>query len=252
MEAAPAPAKEITVGDVVGETFSTYGQNLGALLGASIVVFVVIGLVSGLFQNAGGVILGLLAGIVRLIGYALYTGFVVRLVQDMRDGRRDQTVGDLFASATGAILPLIVFGILFGIAVGIGFLLLIIPGLILITFWCVGAPAIVVEREGPIGAFGRSWRLVRGDAWSVFAALLVILIIVIVIQFILAAIATPISDGAILVASIISTIITAPIFALAVSVMFFDLGGGREAAAPAAATEPAPTEPPPPPTAPPG
>ena len=248
MEAAPAPVKRITVGDVVGETFSTYGQNLGALIGSAIVVFVIIGLVSGLLQNAGGAVLALLAGIVRLVGYALFTGFVVRLVQDTRDGKRDQTVGDLFSSATGAIVPLIVFGILFGIAVGIGFVLLIIPGLILLTFWCVGAPAIVVEREGPIGAFGRSWNLVRGDAWSVFAALLVILIIVIVIQFILGAIATPISDGAIIVASSISTIITAPIFAIAVSVMFFDLGGGRAAAAPAVPTEP----PPPPPPAPAG
>jgi hypothetical protein len=243
VEAARAPAKRISVGEVVSETFSTYGQNLVALLGSALVVFVVVGLVSGLLQSAGGVVLGLLAGIVRLVGYALFTGFVVRLVQDTRDGRRDQTVGDLFSSATGAILSLIVFGILFGIAVGIGFILLIIPGLVLLTFWCVGAPAIVVEREGPIGAFGRSWNLVRGDAWSVFAALLVILIIVIVIQFILAAIATPISDGAIVIASIISTVITAPIFAIAVSVMFFDLGGGRAAAAAPAA----PTEPPPPP-----
>src|ERR671919_219463 len=240
MEAAPAPAKQITVGGVVDETFSIYGQNAGALIGSAIVVFVIVGLVSGLLQNAGGVVLGLLAGIIRLAGYALYAGFVVRLVQDVRDGRRDQTVGDLFSSAAPAILALIIFGILFGIGVGIGFILLIIPGLILITFWSVGAPAIVIEDAGPIEAFGRSWRLVRGDAWSVFAALLVVLLIVIVIGVILGIIATPIGNGATVVASIISTVITAPIFALAVSVMFFDLGGGRAAAAPAAPTEPRP------------
>ena len=174
MEAAPAPAKRITVGGVVNETFSIYGGNAVALLGVSIVVFVIVGLVSGLLQNAGGVILGLIGGIIQLAGYALYTGFVVRLVQDVRDGRRDQTIGDLFTSAAPAILALIVFGILFGIGVGIGFILVIIPGLILITFWSVGAPVIVVERAGPIEAFGRSWRLVRGDAWSVFAALLAV------------------------------------------------------------------------------
>jgi hypothetical protein len=247
MEATPAPAKRITVGGVVNETFSIYGANAVALLGASIVVFVIVGLVSGLLQNAGGVVLGLLGGIIELAGYALYTGFVVRLVQDVRDGRRDQTIGDLFSSAAPAILALIVFGILFGIGVGIGFFLVIIPGLILITFWSVGAPAIVVEGAGPIEAFGRSWRLVRGDAWSVFAALLVILLIVIAIRIVLSAIAIPVSDGAIVIASIISGVITAPIFALAVSVMYFDLGGGRAAAAPPSSTEPpAPTEPPPP------
>jgi hypothetical protein len=247
VEAAPAPAKRITVGGVVNETFSIYGGNAVALLGVSIVVFVIVGLVSGLLQNADSVVLGLLGGIIQLAGYALYTGFVVRLVQDVRDGRRDQTIGDLFSSAAPAILALIVFGILFGIGVGIGFILVIIPGLILITFWSVGAPVIVVERAGPIEAFGRSWRLVRGDAWSVFAALLVILLIVIAIGVVLGAIATPIGNGATVIASIISSVITAPIFALAVSVMYFDLGGGRAAAAPPSRAEPpAPTEPPPP------
>src|SRR5215216_1963681 len=185
MEGTPRPAERISVGRVVSETFSIYGQNLAALLGAAIGVFVIVGVAVGLLQNAGGVILGILAGIIQLVGYALFIGFVVRLVQDVRDGRRDHTVGDLFSAAAPAILSLIIFSILFGIGVGIGFVLLIIPGLILLTFWSVGAPAIVVEDAGPLEAFGRSWRLVRGDAWSVFAALLVVLLIVIVIGIVL-------------------------------------------------------------------
>jgi hypothetical protein len=240
VEAARAPARKVSIGNVINETFSIYGQNAGALIASSIVVFVVVGLVSGLLQTAGEAVLGLLAGIVRLAGYALFTGFVVKLVDDVRDGRRDQTVGDLFSSAAPAIVSLIVFGILFGVGVTIGLVLLIVPGLILLTFWSVGAPAIVVEGAGPIEAFGRSWRLVRGDAWSVFATLVVVLLIVIVIGVVLGVIATPISDGATVVASIISGVITAPIFALAVSVMFFDLGGGRAADAPAVSTEPPP------------
>jgi hypothetical protein len=240
MEATPAPAKRISVGGVLNETFSIYGQNVAALIGSAIVIFVIVGLLSGLLQNAGGVFLALLAGIVRLAGFALFTGFVVKLVQDVRDGRRDQSVGDLVSSAAPAIVSLIIFGILFGIGVGIGLILLIIPGLILLTFWSVGAPAIVVEGAGPIEAFQRSWGLVRPDAWSVFATLGVVLLIVIAIGVVLGVIATPISNGATVVASIISNVITAPIFALAVSVMFFDLGGGRAAAAPAAPTEPRP------------
>jgi hypothetical protein len=240
MEATHAPARRISVGAVIGETFSVYGQHAWPLISSAIVVFVIVGLVSGLLQNAGGVVLALLAGIIRLAGYALFTGFVVRLVQDVRDGRRDQTVGDLFSAAAPAILPLIVFGILFGIGVGIGLILVIIPGLILLTFWSVGAPAIVVERAGPIEAFGRSWGLVRSEPWSVFATLVVVLLIVIAIGVVLGAIATPISDGATVVASIISSVITAPIFALAVSVIYFDLGGGPAPPAPAEPTQPPP------------
>jgi hypothetical protein len=238
MEATSAPAKRISVGDVVNETFSIYGANIGPLIGSSVVVFVIVGIVDGILQNAGGLVLGILAGIVSLAAHALYTGFVVKLVEDVRDGRRDQTIGDLFSSAAPAILPLILFAILFAIGVFIGFVLIIVPGLILLTFWSVGAPAIVAEGVGPTEAFGRSWRLVRGSAWSVFGSILVVLLIVIVIGFILVAIANPIGNGAILVANIIAGVITAPIFSLAISVMFFDLGGGQVAEVPAPPAEP--------------
>src|SRR5262245_40398961 len=173
MESAQKP---IGVGDILGESFTIYREHAGPLIGAALVVFLVVAVASWLLQNEGGVILGVLAAIVRLVGYAIFTGFVVRLVQDVRDGRRDQTMGDLFSSASPAIVPLIAFGILFSIGVGIGFLLLIIPGLFLLTMWSVGAPAIVIEDEGPIGAFGRSWKLVSGSGWTVFGILLVTLL----------------------------------------------------------------------------
>jgi hypothetical protein len=239
MEAA---RRQIGIGDVLKETFSIYGQNFGALIGGALIVFVLVGIASGLLQNAGGLILGTLALIIELVGRAIFVGFVVKLVEDVRDGRRDHTVGDLFSSASDAIVPLILFGILFGIGVGIGFLLLIIPGFFLLTMWSVGAPAIVVEKEGVIGAFGRSWKLVWGDGWRVFAVLVVVFLIVLAVSVVLAAIANPIGAGAVLVAATISAVITAPIYAIAVSVLFFDLGGGGQVAAeqaPAATPPPA-------------
>lgn len=229
MSASTGPRGRIRVGNVINETFAVYSQNFGALIMSALVVFLLIGVVTGLLQRSGGVVLNVIAGIIQLAAYALYTGFVVQLVRDVRDGRRDYAVGDLFSAATPAIIPLALFGLMFGIAVAIGFILIIIPGLILLTFWCVGAAAIVVENAGPIEAFGRSWNLVRGDAWSVFGTLLVVFIIIVVIQVVLAVIATPIGTAAIVVASIISSVITAPISAIAISVMFFDLGGGAGA-----------------------
>lgn len=258
MEAAqpPSPAKQVRPGDVVSETFSTYGQNFGALFGSAIAVFVVVGLAAGVLQGIGGIILGLVAAALRIAGQALFVGFVVELVRDVRDGRRDQTVGDLFSAASPFILPLIGFGILFGVGVAIGFIFIIVPGLILLTFWSVGAPAIVVEGIGPIDAFGRSWRLVRGQAWSVFGALLLIWLIVLVIWFVFAAIANPIGNGEVStwIASILSTTLTAPIFAIAATVIYFDLAGddgGNPAGAVSPSMEPPASEPPPPPPPPP-
>jgi len=61
----------------------------------------------------------------------------------------------------------------------------------------------------------------------------------------------PIGNGATVVAAIVSNTVTAPIYALAVSAIFFDLGGRATAApaAPGAPPPPRPTEPPPPPPA---
>jgi len=245
------PAKRIGVGDVISETFSLYGQNVGALLGSAIVVFAIVGLISGLLQNTGSVILILVATAVRVAGDALYVGFVVQLVSDARDGRRDQTVGDLFSAAAPYILPLIGFGILAGIGIAIGFLLIVVPGLILLTFWSVGAPSIVVEGQGVFDAFGRSWKLVRGEGWSVFGVLLLTFLIVVVVEAILGAIGAAIGVGGFIVAVIIASAITAPVYALAVSVLFFDLGGGSgvESVPGEAPAAPSPPSPPPPPPA---
>lgn len=240
MEATSVPERRISVGDVINETFSIYGQQFVPLIGSAILVFIVVGIASGLLSAGSGVILALLASLVQLVGHLLYVGFVVKLVEDVRDGRRDEDIGDLFSSATPAILPLIGFSILAGIGVAIGLVLIIIPGLVLLTFWSVGVPAIVAERAGVFDAFGRSWNLVRGNAWSAFGVLVIVTLIWVAVGVVLVATANPIGDGAILVANVVAGALTAPIFALAVSVMFFDLGGGRVVEAPAAAAPPPP------------
>jgi len=203
------------------------------LIGTSILVAVVVGVIVGLLNDAGGFFLQVLASIVELIGAALFTGFVVRLVQDVRDGRRDMSVGDLFESAMPAIGSLILFSILYGIAVTIGLFLLIIPGLILMTIWAVGAPSIVAEGAGPIEAFGRSYELVRGQAWTVFGVLVCVFLIMIVAAIIAGIIGAAIGGvvGAIIVGIIVLALFM-PVSALVASTLFFDLGGG--AAAPAA------------------
>jgi len=251
MEASPQQPKRIAVGDVISETFSVYGQNFGALIGSALAVFVIVGLIAGLLQS-GGVILILLGAIVQLVGYALYTGFVVELVSDVRDGRRDSTVGDLFSAASPYIMPLIGFGILFGIAAGIGFFLFIIPGLFLVTIWAVGAPSIVVEDTGAIGAFGRSRELVKGNGWQVLGIIVVVFLILVGVSIVLGIIATPIGDGASIVASIISNVLTAPVYAITAAVLFFNLGGGASTPATPTTPPPAASAPPPPPPPPAG
>ena len=55
--------------------------------------------------------------------------------------------------------------------------LVIAPGLYLITIWAVIVPVIVIERSGALAAFGRSRQLVRGRGLHVFATLVLVYVI---------------------------------------------------------------------------
>src|SRR4029079_10554080 len=109
---------------------------------------------------------------------------------------------------------LILNGILYGIAVAIGFVLFIVPGLILITIWAVVAPSIVVENQGVIDAFGRSRELVRGNGWSVFLTILMAFLIVVIISLVFGVIGAAIGDAGRVIIGAIGNVLTVPIYAL--------------------------------------
>lgn len=214
----------VDVGGVIRRVFQIYGDQAGVLIGAAAVVFVVIGIISALLVVIAPV-LAILAFVVILVGTTLFTGMVVELVADVQDGRRDATVGQLLQAATPVIGKLILVGIVAGIGIAIGFVLIVIPGLILITIWSVVAPVVVLERPGGLGALGRSRELVRGNGWQVFAVIVVLVIGVGIVAAVIEAIGDSGGTGVGIVVRIIVQILTAPLSALAAAVLYYELGG---------------------------
>lgn len=75
-------------------------------------------------------------------------------------------------------LPAILgLGILIGLGAGLGAILLIIPGLMLITRWYVAVPALLAESLGVQAAMGRSAELTKGSRWSVFGIFILLFVI---------------------------------------------------------------------------
>src|SRR5690242_6120892 len=128
-----AGGTRIEPGRVIGESFDTYRDNAGGLLGGAATVSGGAAVSNALVALSGSLFLLLIGVIVSPVAGVLYAGYVVQLVQDVRDGRRDSSVGELFSAAAPYIGTLIANGILAGIAITFGFFLLIVPGLILIT-----------------------------------------------------------------------------------------------------------------------
>ncbi len=223
--------RSIDIGSVISRTFKIYADQASVLLPAAAVVFIAVGIISALLVVISPV-LSLVAFIVVLVGTTLFTGMVVELVADVQDGRRDASVGQLIQAARPVVGKLILVGIVAGIGILIGFILVIIPGLILITIWAVFAPVIVLEHPSGLGALGRSRELVRGNGWQVFGVIVVLVIGVGIVSAIIEAIGDSGGTGVGIVVRVIVQIFTAPISALAASVLYFELRGPAAADAP--------------------
>jgi hypothetical protein len=214
----------LSVGDVLNRVFDLYKRHFGVLIPAAFWLFLVVSILSGIFsRNDPGLLL--LVAVVSLAVAILYQGMVVSLVHDVQDGRLDSSVGDLFRSVTPVLWPLIGASILYGLGVGIGFILLVVPGCILLTIWAVIAPAIVIERRDVFAAFGRSRDLVNGYGWPVFGTVLVATLITAIASLILTSIADSIAGGPILriVFGALAATLTAPVGGLVAAVIYYRL-----------------------------
>jgi hypothetical protein len=219
----------LDVGGVIRRVFSIYVEEAAVLMPAAAVVFVLSGILGTvLVALAPGLVI--LALVISLLATTLFTGMVVELVADVQDGRRDATAAGLLRAATPVLGKLILVGAVQGVLTVIGFLLLVIPGLILLTIWSVAAPVIVLERPRGLDALRRSRELVRGNGWPVFGVILVLGVLVVVLSALVDAAGESAGTGIGIVVRVVVGVLSAPLSALAAAVLYVELlarAGGR-------------------------
>ena len=228
---------DLSVGNVLSRIFSIYGDQAGVLLPVAAVIFLVEAILSGLVASAGAIFI-LVALPIQIIASTLYSGMVVELVSDVQDGRRDHSIGSLFGAVSAVLVPLILAGLVTGIAIAVGFVLLIVPGLILLTIFAVVAPAVVVERKGVFEAISRSRELVSGNGLRVFAVIIVVFLLTLVLSAVVGAFVEDAGTAARIAAEFVLSTLLAPVAALAAGVLYFELRRARGEAGPSAAPGP--------------
>lgn len=221
----------VSAGSVIGEAWRIYKGQFGTLIVGALIV--------SLISAVATLLLGPFAGIVSIIVSLFFVGAVIGLVQDIQDGRRDEELGSLFKGVGPVFWPLLGVSILAGIGIAIGFVLLIIPGLILLTIWAVVIPVVVLERPGVFASFGRSRELVRGHGWSVFGTLVLAYVIAIGVAIVGAIIAAPLGDVLQAVVNWIVSALLLPLTALVTAVLYFRLRAAHGETT-TTATQPAP------------
>jgi len=215
-------AAQVDVGAVIRRVFDIYVEQAAVLMPAAAVVFAFTGILGGVLIAASPT-LAFLAVAIDLVAVTLFTGMVVQLVADVQDGRRDATPRQLLGAAAPVLGQLILVGVVVAVGIMAGFILLILPGLILITMWSVAAPVVVLEHPGVFAALRRSRLLVRGNGWRVFAVILALVVLVGAAGNLIDAAAESAGTGAGIVARVVVGVLSAPLSALAAAVLYFDL-----------------------------
>ena len=169
---------------VLAEAWDLYRRFASHFLLISFVIYVITAALVALLSLAG--VGGAIAGaIISFAATYVVQASLIKAVQDVRDGRVDLDLGQTVQAAGPYILPVIGASILAGIGIAIGFFLLIVPGLILLTYWCLIVPFIVIGGAGVFESFGHSMRTVRGYAWRVFGTYVLVFLILIAFAIVL-------------------------------------------------------------------
>jgi hypothetical protein len=195
------PTQPQPIGAVLDTSFQLYKASLGRVW-AICLLFVLAGLPQGIYVltappgtpsalDPTGMLdlmtrpaywgVSVVAGLVSLWALgALY------LKQEAIGAGRDLAIGAALQRSLTRLVPSFFMGVLFSIALLIGFILFFVPGVILTVSLMLGWNLLLLEGKGPIASLAGSHRLVWGNWWRTAAILTVGLIIFFVLYFALA------------------------------------------------------------------
>ncbi len=209
---------------VLKDAWELYARFLGRFVLIAAIVFGVLSLAQFASEESrefGGLVIFIAA---TVVGIFWLQGALVIAVDDARRERPQLSIQDIFRRVLPRLWTLVGAGILVAIGVAAGLVLLVVPGLVLLTFWSMVTPAIILEEKGVGDAFRRSWQLVRGNALRVFVVIVITIVLAAIFNTVIAALLQPLPDAVDrYVASVVANAISVPFVALAWTVMYFEL-----------------------------
>ncbi len=188
------PPQPVEVGTLVSRTFAVWSKHVWLFAGFFAVAVMlpafVVGMIAALAVGAGTSEGGLQGGsstaflvttvsvgfpLILVAAFVNMGGLTYGAIQGLAG--RPVAFGTMFSVGFRRLLPMIVAGIVIGLAVGLGFLLLIVPGVILGCGLAAAMPVVVAEKMGPLDAIRRSWELTSGSRGTIFLTGLIFVLI---------------------------------------------------------------------------
>lgn len=256
---AAADLRPMTLGEVLDRTFTLYREHFFLFVGITALPYLLLllfnfgtllfglgtahrapGLVSP--GMIGGFIAGAFGGLflfLLMIGVA--HAATVAAVSDLYLGR-ETNVPTAYARAKGSIVAVIVVIVLTFLAVGVGALFLLFPGIYLACRLAVSVPAAIVEQDSAVASMERSMELTKGFAGQVFLLLLLVWVIEMVVGGLLQLPGTVFTMLAVIakhqpsitvtvytyISQFLSQVLVGPIGTISASLMYYNLRVRKE------------------------
>jgi hypothetical protein len=235
--------RELTLGEIISKTFEVFRRDFLKYFVLFAVVEVITGVVTTLAQHAFvlptlptnptsqqvfnwfpaffGALIPLVALIliVTVVFFPVAQGSAIKLASEqIEKGRAD--LGASIRSAASRLLWIWALSILVGVVVVLGFIALIVPGIILVIMFSLAFPVLLIENKGVLESMGRSRELV-GHRWlKTFALFLVFGIIFAIASAIVSAISGPLGVAGPVVNGILSALYQ-PLFPILLVVYYY-------------------------------
>lgn len=219
---AITPARELKIGKIIDKTLGVLELNvLPALifvlvLTAASLPITYVSVVSKSPMNvAGGQLLQSVVGIV--------CSYFLLLAMMRRTNLHSATAEDAF-------LPFLGMSILSALAVMLGMIALVLPGLFLMVRWSIAQPVIVVRGGGVMASLAESWERTKGNEFPIFVAALALLVPAIAVIVAVRAFFEETNLVGMAVSQLASSGITAVFLAMGVALYGLIVGGSEASA----------------------
>jgi hypothetical protein len=256
-------SRELSIGEILSRTFELYRNNFTSFVLLFAVIEAVIGVLNWLastlvtmpvaptnptlgqtlsyfssFLGAFAITI-LVSFVVSVVFLPVAEGATIKMASEEITGTKIGLMGGV-RYAFSKLLSLWVLSIIVGIVVFLGFIALIVPGIILVIMFSLALPALLIENVGVFDSMRRSRQLVSHRWLKTFAVVIVLAIIIGIVELILNTISLVAGPGSGILGSILSALYQ-PVIPIFLSVYYYS----NVARTTPAAASPAPTTAPP-------
>jgi uncharacterized membrane protein len=174
----PPPASSgasFSVGDAISYGWTAYWRNVGPMVLIALVIFgvnVVIAILSNVTDSTIGRI------ILQIISFVIGMILAMGLIRASLAVCRGETPEVSMLFETEGLWPYVLAAIIFGLAVALGLVLCIVPGVFLLVIWQFFGYFIVEEPStGATDALRRSSEMTKGHRWELLGLIVLLFLI---------------------------------------------------------------------------